>query len=147
MAMSPSDTPLMAQATHAQVAGAKPGNSAAVETPPVWVPFALLANEFGVLVLLINAFALEGASFGRLTILLWFGFLSIISCRCVFDCRILPPVNRGSSHLLHWFCGMVSFVLILGIGTALIGICHLPGSWPLWLVMSGLAGAINDNSA
>jgi hypothetical protein len=88
-----------------------------------WLRFTLVAIEFGLVVLLIRLFALEGSNFGNLAVLAWAGFLVH---------HFLPLRWRMPFYVALSIAGVALVIGPRGAlcvfvgGWALIGVCHLP---------------------
>jgi hypothetical protein len=118
---------------------------------PAWVPFTLVAVEFGLLVLVLRLFALPSAAFANLAAFVWVGFvihhflpgrlrlpffaaLSVASIG-LYAAILSPPVAAayppGSTEWvrLGLWPGLVNTAIVLAIGAGLLTICHLPIAW------------------
>jgi hypothetical protein len=137
-----------------------------ISAPPApglsWAPFALIAIEFGWLVLLFRTFELESSAFGSLMLLAWVGFvvhhflparlrLPFFGFLSVFSVYFYLALATGSSDagglerqatvvqkLLNPTV-LLNSGLILVVGAVLIAICHLPVSWTLRFMALGVA--------
>jgi hypothetical protein len=94
----------------------------------VWAPFVMVAFESGLLVLLIRLLAIEGAAFGNLAVLMWAGFVVHHFLPARFR---LPFFVALSLAGLIVYAGFLTGVCVIAIGLGLIGICHVPFSWPV----------------
>jgi hypothetical protein len=106
-----------------------------------WGSFAVIAIQFGLIVGLLVYFQLETLTFARLLQAAFVGFLIHHALPLRFRLAFFAAMSMGSVLLVTgpwagWLLGRVSFGVffhhlipgftLLGIGLALIGICHLP---------------------
>src|SRR5229473_291471 len=119
-------------------AGAQPA-SAAVSSWAEWVRFAVVAAEFGLLVLVIRLFELESARFGDLAVLMWIGFI----VHHLLPLRLRMPFFVILSLAgLKLVAGGTIALCVTGGGLALITVCHLPVPFGLRVGLLLLAGAL-----
>jgi hypothetical protein len=88
-----------------------------------WLRFTLVAVEFGLLVLIIRLFALEGSGFGNLVVLAWAGFVIHHFLPLRWRMPFYVALSMGGLALV---LGVKAAICVIGGGCILIGVCHLP---------------------
>jgi hypothetical protein len=102
--------------------------------------FVSVAGELGVLVLLVRQFQLENQAFyANIMLLTFYSFL--IHYFLPFRYR-LPFFLIVSVAAIAGILGFVNAAWLIAIGLGLIGICHLPVSYPVRVTILLAAGAI-----
>jgi hypothetical protein len=102
--------------------------------------FLSIAVQLGLLVLVISQFQLENQAFyANIMPLVFYGFLIHYFLPSRYR---LPFFLLLSLTALIGIFGLVNSAWLIAIGLALIGICHLPVSYPIRLVMLLLAGTL-----
>ena len=102
--------------------------------------FLSVTAQLGLLVLVISQFQLENQAFySNIMPLVFYGFL--IHYFLPFRYRLPFFVLLSLAAMIGIF-GFVNSVWLIGIGLALIGLCHLPVSYPIRMVALLLAGTV-----
>jgi hypothetical protein len=107
-----------------------------VSRSPELIKFGAIVAQLGLLAILVHRYNLESPAFFQLTVLTFVGFVIHYFLPLAYR---LPFFLGLSLAGLVMVLGVTQAAWLIGIGLALIGICHLP--LPLWGRLTLLVGA------